>query len=151
MPINVVGIHHHAIRIDADRQPLNAVRDFYAGVLGLTPDSGRPDFPGVPGWWINVGEGGQIHLIGGESPSPVAKSPQQDPAAAHVALAVQSIVEAKAELDRLGVTYWSLGGAANPEAEQIFLNDPCGNMIELHQFDKCRCAAANRTSQLRTT
>jgi len=31
-----------------------------------------------------------------------------------------------------------------PEAEQLFLRDPYGNMIELHQVDKCRCRAANR-------
>jgi len=24
------------------------------------------------------------------------------------------------------------------------MNDPCGNMVELHQFDKCRCRASNR-------
>ena len=30
------------------------------------------------------------------------------------------------------------------EAEQLFLRDPYGNMIELHQVDKCRCRAANR-------
>ena len=27
---------------------------------------------------------------------------------------------------------------------QLFLNDPCGNMVELHQVDKCRCTARNR-------
>jgi len=30
------------------------------------------------------------------------------------------------------------------EAEQLFLRDPYGNMIELDQVDKCRCRAANR-------
>ena len=29
-------------------------------------------------------------------------------------------------------------------AEQLFLNDPCGNMVELHQFDKCRCRLKSR-------
>jgi hypothetical protein len=51
----------------------------------------------------------------------------------------------KAELERRGVKYWSLMGVVGPEAEQIFLRDPYGNMIELHQVDKCRCRAANRT------
>ncbi len=103
MAIKILGIHHHAVRIDTDEQPLEALRDFYTNVLGLKHDQGRPDIPDVPGWWINVGDGGQIHLIGGAYPSPAARGPGQDPAAPHVALAVESIVEAKAELVRLGV------------------------------------------------
>ena len=31
-----------------------------------------------------------------------------------------------------------------PTAEQIFINDPSGNMVELHQVDQCRCRVANR-------
>jgi extradiol dioxygenase family protein len=62
----------------------------------------------------------------------------------HVALAVSDIAEAKAELDRRGTRYWSLTGATGPQSTQLFLNDPRGNMIELHQVDQCRCRAANR-------
>ena len=40
--------------------------------------------------------------------------------------------------------FWINTGANGPEAEQVFVNDPCGNMIELHQIDQCRCRAANR-------
>jgi hypothetical protein len=29
-------------------------------------------------------------------------------------------------------------------AEQLLLRDPYGNIIELHQVDKCRCRAVNR-------
>ncbi len=146
MPIKILEIHHHAVRIDAGAQSLDAVRDFYVNVLGLSYDGNRPNFPGVPGWWMNVGDGGQIHLIGGDLPSPFAKGPGQDPTAAHVALAVENIIEAKAELVRSGVPHWSLVGVTGPESEQIFVNDPCGNMIELHQFDKCRCSSANRNA-----
>lgn len=144
MAIKIVAIHHHAVRINDNEQPLDAVHDFYTRVLGLPHDQGRPEIAGVPGWWINVADSGQIHLIGGSDPSPVAKGPGQDPAAPHVALAVEDIIEAKAELERLGVPHWSTMGLAGPEAQQIFVNDPCGNMIELHQFDKCRCTSANR-------
>jgi len=113
-------------------------------VLGLEADPGRPKIPGVPGFWINAGEGGQIHLIGGEQPSPLAKGPGQDPTIPHVALAVADIQETKAELDRLKVPYWSMTGINGPTAEQIFINDPSGNMVELHQVDQCRCRIANR-------
>jgi catechol 2,3-dioxygenase-like lactoylglutathione lyase family enzyme len=146
LAIKVLGIHHHAVRINADGQPLDAVHDFYTDVLGLTHDEGRPTIPGVPGWWINVGDSGQIHLIGGDLPSPGAKSPDKDPAAPHVALAVENIQDAKAELIRLGIPYWTLAGITGPGREQIFVNDPCGNMIEMHQFDQCRCSLANRSA-----
>jgi catechol 2,3-dioxygenase-like lactoylglutathione lyase family enzyme len=141
MAIKILEIHHHAIRMDgaSDRDVL----DFYSKVLGIGADEGRPTIPGVPGYWINVGAVGQLHLIGGTFPSPVARGPGQDPAAPHVALGVASVVETKAELDRLGVPYWT-SKAVGPEFEQVFVNDPCGNMIELHQAGNCRCTLANR-------
>jgi catechol 2,3-dioxygenase-like lactoylglutathione lyase family enzyme len=144
MAIEVLGIHHHATRIDAEPERLGAVQDFYKTVLGLGADPGRPTIPGVPGFWINVGQGGQIHLIAGAQPSPLAKGPGQDPTIPHVALAVADIRATKAELDRLGVKYWSMTGINGPEAEQVFVNDPSGNMVELHQVDQCRCAADGR-------
>src|SRR5260221_14020807 len=106
MGIRVLEIHHHAVRIDAEPPKLEAVKQFYEHVLGLDTDPGRPTIPGVPGFWINVGEGGQIHLIGGEQPSPVAKGPGQEPNIPHGALSVADIQENKSELDRLGGLYW---------------------------------------------
>src|SRR5260370_8299950 len=91
MGIRVLEIHHHAVRIDAEPPKLEAVQKFYADVLGLEADPGRPTIPGVPGFWINVGEGGQIHLIGGAQPSPLAKGPGQDPPTPHVTLSVSAI------------------------------------------------------------
>jgi catechol 2,3-dioxygenase-like lactoylglutathione lyase family enzyme len=73
MPIRVVEIHHHGIRTGDDEADLKANLDFYQGLLGLTPDDKRPAFPGIPGFWMNVGEVGQIHLMGGDQPSPFAK------------------------------------------------------------------------------
>ena len=145
MAIEVLEIHHHAVRI-GDNPKLDEVQNFYQGVLGLGVDPGRPTIPKVPGFWVNVGDGSQIHLIGGPQPSTLAKGPGQDPTIPHVALAVADIQETKADLDRLGVPYWSMTGINGPEAEQVFVNDPCGNMVELHQVDQCRCRAGNRVS-----
>lgn len=144
MPLKVVEIHHHAVRIKGNESALSAHLEFYEGLLGLKHDQGRPNLPGIPGFWINVGEVGQIHLIGGAQPSSLSRGPEQDPAAPHVALAVEDIAEAKAELDRSGTQYWSIAGVVGPKAEQIFLRDPAGNMVELHQFDQCRCRAVSR-------
>ena len=56
MGLHVLEIHHHAIRIDPEPQQLNAVQSFSKDVLGLDTDPGRPTIPGVPGFWINVGQ-----------------------------------------------------------------------------------------------
>jgi hypothetical protein len=61
-----------------------------------------------------------------------------------VALAVPDIQEAKAELDRMGVEHWVTRGVVGPESQQIFMYDPFGNMIELHQAGTCRCVTGNR-------
>ncbi len=144
MAIEVLEIHHTGVRIDTGAQKLQATVAFYKDVLGLSRDTGRPTIPGIPGAWINVGEVGQIHLIGGDQPSPVAKGPGQDPTRPHVAFAVRSIVDTRKELDRMGMPYWVIEGLTSPDSTQLFMNDPCGNMVELHQIDKCRCRASNR-------
>jgi catechol 2,3-dioxygenase-like lactoylglutathione lyase family enzyme len=144
MAIEVLEIHHTGVRIDTGAQLLQATEGFYKDVLGLSRDAGRPTIPGIPGAWINVGEVGQIHLIGGEQPSPVAKGPGEDPTRPHIAFAVKSIVETRKELDRMGVKSWVIEGLVSPDSTQLFMNDPCGNMVELHQIDKCRCRASNR-------
>jgi len=146
VPIRVIEIHHHAVRIKGDDADLDANLNFYQGLLGLTPDERRPNIPGVPGFWINVGDVGQIHLMGGQQPSPYAKGEGRDPTTSHVALAVADISEAKAELDLRRTSYWTLTGIAGPQAEQVFMHDPSGNIVELHQIDQCRCRAVNRRS-----
>lgn len=142
MAIEVLEIHHHAVRIDDPKA--DEVRQFYNDVLGLPHDTGRPNIPGIPGYWINVGDVGQLHLIGGPSPSRLSQGPGKDPAGPHVALAVKDVVATKAEFDRMGVKYWSIQGVTGPDAEQLFVQDPCGNIVELHQYDKCRCRMDRR-------
>lgn len=144
MAVKVLEIHHTGYRVDTAAELLGATQDFYANVLGLERDTGRPTIPSIPGAWINVGDVGQIHLFGGNQPSPVAKGPGQDPTLPHIALAVADILETRRELDRMGVKYWQIEGLTSPDSLQVFMNDPCGNMVELHQVDKCRCRARNR-------
>jgi catechol 2,3-dioxygenase-like lactoylglutathione lyase family enzyme len=139
MALKILDVHHHAVRVAPGDASLEAQRRFYGDLLGLETDRGRPNIPGIPGFWFNVGTSGQIHLIACDGPSPLSKSPEQDPTAPHFALAVESIAEAKRFLDENGVRYWTLSGIAGPEAEQVFLQDPAGNMVELHQYDQCRC------------
>ncbi len=49
MPIRIVEIHHHAVRIKGDDVDLKANLNFYQGLLGLNPDERRPNIPGVLG------------------------------------------------------------------------------------------------------
>ena len=144
MSLKVVELHHHAVRVPPTRSAAAAARRFYTEVLGLGTDDG-PSQPGQQGHLINAGTAAQIHLIGviGMTIDPGTGI---DPTAPHVALAVASIAEARTELDRLGVRYRTMPGGSGPESQQLFLTDPAGNLIELHQLGTCRCTARSRNA-----
>ena len=156
--LKVVGLLHHAVQIDGSADGVAQARRFYGEVLGLPLDAGRPDIPGTPGWWFNVpdepvGEPGtvaerpqgpppvalrQIHLIGArqqdspESSISAQRASRLDVARRdHIALAVADLQEAKAELERHGVEYVTQTAAVG--AEQVFFQDPFGNVIELQE------------------
>jgi len=144
MAIEVLELHHHGIRVGPNPEAVKKAHDFYHNVLGLSPDPGRPLIPTIDGYWMDVGGTAQIHLMGVDGQSKFAKGPGQDPSSPHVALAVADIQKSRGELDRLGVAYWVAEGVVAPQSQQIFMHDPFGNMIELHQVDQCRCVTARR-------
>lgn len=139
MAVKVLELHHHGIRVGPSPEDVKKALAFYHDVLGLSPDPGRPDIPGVPGYWMEVDGRAQVHLMGVTGSSKYAKGERRDPTLPHVALAVPDIQAAKRELDQMGVNYWTMIGITGPDAEQIFMEDPFGNMIELHQAGTCRC------------
>jgi catechol 2,3-dioxygenase-like lactoylglutathione lyase family enzyme len=144
MAIKVLELHHHGIRVGPSPDEVKKAREFYSGVLGLEPDPGRPHIPTIDGYWMDVGGSAQIHLMGVDGVSKFAKGPDKDPSRPHVALAVADIVETRKELDRLGTQYFVAEGVVGPQSQQIFMYDPFGNMIELHQIDTCRCVTSRR-------
>jgi class 3 adenylate cyclase len=146
MPIKVLELHHHAIRVAATPQAADRARDFYEQVLGLAADPGRPAINGVPGHWINVGSHAQVHVMGAEG-TLMDLGGGIDPSSPHIALAVEDIAEARAELERLGIDYRVLQGVVGTGSEQVFLKDPAGNLVELHQIGSCRCTAASRAGE----
>ena len=93
---------------------------------------------------MDVGGTAQIHLMGVDGQSKFAVGPDKDPSQPHVALAVADIQEARAELERMGVEHWVTLGAVGRESQQIFMLDPFGNMVELHQAGTCRCIRSKR-------
>ena len=95
MAIKILELHHHAVRcgqteVDADRTVA-----FYRDVLGLSSDTGRPNIPTVPGYWVDVGGRAQIHIMGAEGQSKYAKGPGQDPTLPHVAFGVADIHQSR--------------------------------------------------------
>ena len=142
MAIRILELHHQGIRVPPAQ--VEAAKQFYTEVLGLHPDLSRPEIPFVPGYWMYVGEDqrrtAQIHIMASNgAPPPWAKSAEQDPTRLHVALAVEDIEETRAELDRMKIPYWVMEGLVGPQSRQVFINDPAGNLIELHQIGTCTC------------
>lgn len=128
--MNVRGVHHVSINVD----DVDAARRFYVDVLGLSERKDRPDF-GFPGAWLDAG-GEQVHLIGGPTPAPQGQ---------HFALRVDDLSTVIDELRLLGITV-SDAVPVGPSL-QAFLNDPCGNQIELHQVGAGAGASASGRSQ----
>ena len=136
MAIKVIGMIHAGIRVAPDEASVARAEEIYGGLLGFQADVRRPEFPGVPGFWFNIGTSAatlQVHVIGAEGISPVARSNHQDPARPHLAFAVGDLEEAKRELERRGIEFWIFGGLVGPASEQVFFEDGCGNMIEFQQ------------------
>jgi catechol 2,3-dioxygenase-like lactoylglutathione lyase family enzyme len=145
MTIKVLELHHHGIRIGTTPAEVESGLRFYTEILGLQADPERPLLSGVPGFWMFVGDDkhtAQIHLMGAVGVSPLARSAKEDPTLPHVALAVEDIQEAKRELERQGIWFWQIQGLVGANSDQVFVEDPFGNMIELHQIGTCRCNKA---------
>src|SRR5260221_5185671 len=142
MAIKILELHHHAVVMP--NSLMETVGAFYRDVMGLSVDEGRWNIPGVPGFFLDLPNDTQIHVLGRDGPSRYAKGPDQDPVSTHVAFAVGDVIEAERELIRLGVSHWVLDNVGSPELKQIFFKDPAGNVMELHQLGKCRCKKSNR-------
>ena len=96
-----------------------AVR-FYTEVLGLTARGDRPDF-GIGGAWLDAGPQ-QLHLIEAEVPANKGQ---------HLALRVEDLDAVIAELRGRSVEVSDASPVGT--GRQAFLNDPSGNLVELHQ------------------
>jgi len=114
--MRALGVHHVSIKV---KDAPEAVR-FYCDVLGLSVRPDRPDF-GFGGAWLDAG-GQQVHLVEGALPQDEGQ---------HFALQVDDLDLAIDDLRSRGV------GVSDPipvgSARQAFVNDPDGNLIELHQ------------------
>jgi glyoxylase I family protein len=114
--MKAAAVHHVSINVsDVDR-----ALAFYTDVLGLTPRTDRPDF-GFGGAWLDAGEQ-QVHLI--EAPVPPNLGQ-------HFAVLVDQLDDVVAELRARGLTVSDPSPVGS--SRQSFINDPDGNVVELHQ------------------
>ena len=133
-------LNHFSIRTT----DLEASRRFYSEVLGLTVGP-RPDFP-FPGLWMYRGEHGDlanaaVHIIGIDPSDPEGLKQylgERDEvglkgsgAVDHIAFFADGLAEMLTKLGNLSIDYQertvpSIG------LHQLFLNDPCGVVIELN-------------------
>lgn len=141
MGIKVVGLMHTGVRITPEDGDVEKALSIWQDMLGLKIDSSRPDFPDIPGAWLNFDQNGsgqgeppqQIHIFGANGASPRARSKREDPTRPHVALAVESLDDAKRDLESRDIDYWIYSGLVGAASEQVFFEDGFGNMIELQE------------------
>ena len=151
------SLNHFSIRTT----DLDATRVFYESVLGLTVGP-RPAFP-FPGLWLYNGDhahvaNAMVHVIGMDKNDPQGLKDylgDKDVSALHgtgaldhIALMATGLEAMLAHLKRLGVpcrerTVPSIG------LHQLFLDDPCGLVIELNYpaDEKARLDAATAVAQ----
>ncbi|MCA8929753.1 MAG: VOC family protein [Alphaproteobacteria bacterium] len=136
MTIEVLGLLHTGFRVGPTDADVAKAHAFYGDLLGLQTDEKRPEIRGIPGFWSNVRPGDrsqQLHIMGAEGASPVARSDKQDPTRTHVAFAVADLDAARAELEQRQIEFWEYKSLVGTASDQIFFEDPFGNMIELQQ------------------
>ena len=114
--MKAAAVHHVSINVsDVDR----SVR-FYTDVLGLSQRTDRPDF-GFGGAWLDAGDQ-QVHLIEAPIPQNLGQ---------HFALLVDQLDDVVTELRGRGLTVSDPSPVGR--SRQSFVNDPDGNVVELHQ------------------
>jgi len=112
-----LAVHHVSVNV-ADATESIA---FYTELLGGTVRADRPDF-GFGGAWINLGST-QVHLIEAAVPPNLGQ---------HFALLVGDLDAVVDELRAKGLTVADPADVG-PD-RQTFIDDPSGNVIELHQI-----------------
>lgn len=144
-------LNHYSIRT----LDLDATRDFYERVLGLTVGP-RPDFP-FPGLWLYRGDHGDyanavVHVIGMDPNDPVGLRNylgDRDTSALHGSGAIDHVAFAATGLAAMLAHLRAVGVAARERTvpalglHQLFLEDPNGVVVELnYPASEKRAAAA---------
>lgn len=120
-----IGLSHYNLR--ADRQTIDALRDFYVAVVGLSVGY-RPPFQS-DGYWLYIDDSDVLHLS-------EAAAHENRPANAintfhHVAFSCSNRTEFESRLRTLAIDYTS-DRIPLTDLHQLFCSDPAGNGVELN-------------------
>jgi catechol-2,3-dioxygenase len=116
---------HYNLR--ASRELLDALREFYCDVVGLTVGE-RPPFRSF-GYWLYAGGKAVLHLS--ECAPDEHRSTNVSGTFDHAAFACTGLAEVEAHLRKCGVQY-EMARVPQTEQVQLFLTDPAGNGVELN-------------------
>lgn len=120
--MSVSGLHHFTIRCaPAD---LARLKDFYTGVLQLTPGD-RPTMP-APGYWLYSQGSPVVHLYAGEAKTDTSATGPLD----HISFRAHGLEGTRLALRDAGIAFDEMPVAGWP-LHQVFLRDPFGLKIEL--------------------
>jgi catechol 2,3-dioxygenase-like lactoylglutathione lyase family enzyme len=103
--------------------------DFYCGVLQISQNMRRPNFP-FDGAWLDLGDSGQqLHLM--QLPNPDSKEgrPEHGGKDKHVALVVDNIEALAIRLEEENVTF----SRSKSGRSAFFCRDPDGNALEFSE------------------
>jgi catechol 2,3-dioxygenase-like lactoylglutathione lyase family enzyme len=117
----ITGIQH-ATFLTSD---LAKARIFYEEVLGLQPDTGRPNM-GFDGMWYCITPNQQIHLMVLPNPETGLQRPAHGGRDRHVALTVSNITQLIDRLEVAKVAYT----LSQSGRQALFCRDPDQNALE---------------------
>lgn len=121
----VTGLDHYNLR--ASREMLDAIRDFYCDVVGLTLGP-RPPFASF-GYWLYAGDAPILHL---SESRPGETQPANTPNTFdHAAFRCEGFDATIARLTTANIRH-SVQTVPGTPVRQIFLSDPAGNGVELN-------------------
>jgi lactoylglutathione lyase len=129
-PIAISGLAHVGIRVHDLERSLR----FYS-LLGFTKTAG-PIGP-EPVAILDHPSGVEVNLVlnapDAKAPNVLMDVPEKHAGITHIALLCGDIMAAKAELEKAGFPLSGGPVRFGPKAQGIFVRDPDGNVIELHQ------------------
>lgn len=122
--LKIRQLHHVSLNVT----DLQAAKDFYGGVLGLT-ELDRPDFP-FPGAWYAIGpDGQQLHLIVHQGET--LRKGGLNTRDGHLAIRVESFEDTVRWLEKCGVPFQARF-ETTAGFPQIYVMDPDHNIVEIN-------------------
>lgn len=125
--MRIIGVDHITIRVRP--QEVEAMRSFFADLLGLRVGPRRLTFPGI---WLYVGDQAVVHVAGNVDPSAEALPDRTSGAIGfdHIAFRSKGLGAAKQRLDQAGIA-WREVWRPELNIRQLVLLDPAGTKVEL--------------------